>query len=354
MVNEKAGSQRDTEKTQSGTERISDSNLVKGEKLLTLTRFCSYRPPSTRSHSKIVRRILRTVREQLSSTRRFSSMFMEHATTLLFPFMLLFIGLISFVSPTPAKANEAATQHVKVGIDEKLGEHIPMNLVFKDENGNDITLGNISNGKPLIIDMAYYTCPGICDAVLAGLTSALDQVTETPGKDFNVATVSFDPADNPAIAMKKKEQYWGLLRRPFPANDWRFLTGDSVTIHKLTDAMGFYFIRDKYFKFTHPTALIIVDKNGKITRYMYGTSFVPMDLKMALMEAQTGRPAEIISSVLAVCFSRDPSGNNFAFDALRVVGIGTLIFIAGFIVFLRSTKKRDMATKSLRKNQGVN
>ena len=104
--------------------------------------------------------------------------------------------------PTARAAEISARPHVRVGIDMKLGKYIPMNLVFKGEDGRNVTLKEISGGKPLIIDMAYYTCPGICDAVLAGLTAALDKVTETPGKDFNVATISFDPADTPAITMK--------------------------------------------------------------------------------------------------------------------------------------------------------
>ncbi len=252
--------------------------------------------------------------------------------------LILFTGFSSMVPP--ARADEVTSRgHVRVGIDEKLGQTIPLDLVFKDSKGKDVTLGSLLNGKPLIIDMAYYTCPGICDAVLAGLTAALDKVTETPGKDFSVATISFDPADNPQTASQKKEEYWGLLRRPFPANDWAFLTGDSVSIHKLTDAMGFYFMRDKYQKFTHPTALIVVDKNGKIIRYIQGTTFSPVDLKMAIMEAKSGTPEQIISSILCVCFSKTPAGGPLVFNVLRVVGVGTIVFLAGFLVFLRSTKK---------------
>ena len=265
--------------------------------------------------------------------------------------LLCVMAVISFFIVKAAGAGEANANHVEVGIEEKLGQNIPLDLKFKDENDNEITLRQISDGKPLIIDMAYYTCPGICDAVLASLTSTLDEVSETPGKDFNVATVSFDPADNSTIALKKKEQYWGLLRRPFPANDWRFLTGDSADISKLTDAEGFYYVRDKYAKFTHPTALIIVDKNGKIIRYIKGDSFTPVDLKMAIMQAKAGTPEQIISSVIAVCFSRDPSGHNLVFNIMQVVGIGTIVFLIGFVFFLRSTKtskrfaRRDSASQ---------
>jgi len=254
-------------------------------------------------------------------------------------FVLGFMTLSVAILPQAANGEEAASGQVKVGIEEKLGQNIPLDLKFRDENGNEITLRQISAGKPLIIDMAYYTCPGICDEVLASLTSTLDEVSETPGEDFNVATVSFDPADNSAIALKKKEQYWGLLRRPFPAEDWRFLTGDSTDISSLVHSIGFYYMRDKYQKFTHPTALVIVDKNGEIIRYIKGSTFTPVDLKMAIMQAKAGTPEQIISSVIAVCFSRDPSGQHLVFNIMQVMGVGTLVFIAGFIVFLRSTKR---------------
>ncbi len=254
--------------------------------------------------------------------------------TIFFSFTAMWVVL--FVRTVSAE--ETALNHVRVGIEEKLGQKVSLNLIFKDENGNPISWNQISDGKPLIIDMAYYTCPGICDNVLVGLADALDNVDAVPGQDFKVATISFDPEDNPTVASAKKEQYWGLLKRSFPSDDWRFLTGDSITIQKLTDAMGFYFMRDKYMKFTHPTALIIVDKDGKIIRYIQGSTFAPGDLKMALMEAKAGTPEQIISAVLSVCFSRDPESNQLVFNVLQVVGVGTLVFLAGFIVFLRSTK----------------
>ncbi len=276
-----------------------------------------------------------------SEQKHFTAKVRRHKVllSLVWSLCLCVLAVVSLFLIQSVKAEETNPSHVKVGIEEKLGQYIPLDLKFKDENGNDITFRQISNGEPLIIDMAYYTCPGICDAVLASLTGTLDEISEIPGKDFNVATVSFDPADNSAIALKKKEQYWGLLRRPFPADDWRFLTGDRADISKLTDAMGFHYMRDKYLKFTHPTALIVVDKDGKIIRYIKGDSFTPVDLKMAIMEAKAGTPEQIISSVIAVCFSRDPSGHNLVFNIMQVVGIGTMVFILGFVIFLRSTKR---------------
>lgn len=262
---------------------------------------------------------------------------------------LLFLLFVFAVPSKNVRADEAADLgHVKVGIDKKLGKQIPLDLIFKDEEGNPISLRQAANGRPLVIDMAYYTCPGICDNVLAGLADVLDNVDAVPGKDFDVATISFDPEDDPKVATAKKEQYWGLLKRPFPANDWRFLTGDSATIHKLTDALGFYFTRDNSMKFIHPTALIIVDGNGKLIRYIQGTTFAPVDLKMAIMAAKTGTPEQIISAVLSICFGRDPASNQLVFNVLRVVGAATVAFLAGFVVFLRSTKRIGKSNRKSR------
>ncbi|MGB9592406.1 MAG: SCO family protein, partial [Candidatus Kryptoniota bacterium] len=250
----------------------------------------------------------------------------------------LFIFALFYALPiTGASGYEG--NHIKVGIDEKLGQTVPMNLVFRDESGKPISLAEVSGGKPLILDLAYFTCPGICDQVLVGLSDVIDRVDAKPGRDFKVATISFDPADTPQKAMDKKEQYWGMLHRPFPANDWKFLTSDSVTIRQLTDAVGFYYMRDRYLKFTHPTALFVLSKDGKICRYIYGTSFLPEDLKMALLDAQGNRADMIVSRVLQMCFSHDPGGNKLVFNIMSIVGLGTMIFIAGFIVFLISTKK---------------
>jgi protein SCO1 len=254
-------------------------------------------------------------------------------------FGLLFLALGAVVGVTAAHADEVASSQVKVGIVEKLGQRVPMNLVFSDEKGNEITLAQIANGKPLIIDMAYYECPGICDVVMGGLKKVVDELQQMPGKDFNIATISFDPADKPADAAKKKAEFWGTLNRFVPWSAWRFLTGDSADIYSLTNSLGFHFIKDDHGMYTHPTALIIVNKDGKIIRYIQGTTFALANLRVALLEAESGTPEQIIGSTPEVCFSHDPAGNMFADRALQFGGVGTLVFVAGFLVFLKSKKR---------------
>jgi protein SCO1/2 len=124
-----------------------------------------------------------------------------------------------------------------------------------------------------------------------------------------------------------------MIRKPFPEDAWRFLTGDKQNIHKLTDAIGFYFKRVGQ-DFEHPVALIILAPDGKIIRYMVGADPLPFDLKMALVEASQGKIGPAISKVVRFCFSYDPKANKLVFNTLKVTGTVTLLFAISFIVFL--------------------
>ncbi len=253
---------------------------------------------------------------------------------------LCIIAVMSLFLLQGLKAEEANQGRVKVGIVERLGKKIPMDLVFKDSQGRNISLRQVADGKPLIVDMAYFECPGICDVVIGGIKTIVDNMSsKVLGRDFNIATVSFNPADKPADAMKKKEQFWGSMSISSHASSWRFLTGDSTNIHALTNALGFYFMRDRRGMFIHPTALIVVDKNGKIIRYIQGTNFALADVKMALDEAVAGTPEQIISSSPKMCFSHDPAGYKLTDSILRYGGVGTMVFVVGFLFFLRAKKK---------------
>ncbi len=262
--------------------------------------------------------------------------------TKIFKSFYIAAALSSLIFPVKALFAEDAS-HPNVGIVQQLGKTIDMNLTFKDEYGKPITLAQISDGKPLIVDLGYYTCPGICDRVFGGIQQVVEKMKEMPGKDYRIATISFDPNDTPARALEKKQQYVKMARRPIPDNAWRFLTGDSVTIHKLTNEVGFYFMRDKHDMFTHPTALIFVSKEGKIARYIYGMTFTPIDVQMAIMEAANNTFAPIIGNVLKLCFSYDAAGTGYSFDAISVVGWGTTIFMLAFILFLMTTKRLKKA-----------
>lgn len=219
-----------------------------------------------------------------------------------------------------------------IGIDEKLGQSIPLDLIFGDENGNPVSLKQLIR-QPTILAPVYYHCPDVCSLLLNNLARILGQLSSEPGKEYQVISVSFDELEKPDLALEKKKIYLKMIERPFPEDAWRFLTGEKESIQKLTDAVGFHFKREGE-DFLHPVTLIILSLDGKITRYIYGTDFLPFDLKMALLEASEGRVGPTISKVLRICFSYDPKSRKYVFNTLKVTGIVTLLFALSFILFL--------------------
>lgn len=219
-----------------------------------------------------------------------------------------------------------------IGIDERLGEKVPLDLKFTDENGKAVPLGQLVD-RPTIASLVYYTCPNMCPRILSSLAQVLAHIEMEPGKDFSVVTISFDERDTPDMAARKKKNYLKAIGKPFPEQDWRFLTGDAESIRRLTEAVGFHFQR-RGEAFEHPAALLVLAPDGKITRYLYGLTYLPFDLKMALVEASEGRPGPTIRRVLLYCFSYDPHGRMYAFNFLKVTATIILFLAAVLFVYL--------------------
>jgi protein SCO1/2 len=219
-----------------------------------------------------------------------------------------------------------------IGIDQRLGQTIPLDLTFNDENGNPVILRQLIL-TPTILALVYLHCPNVCSLLLQNLADVLDKLPAEPGKDFIVLAVSFDEMEKPDLALQKKKTYLKMIQKPFPENAWRFLTGDKENIHKLTGAVGFHFKRVGE-DFEHPVSLIILTPDGKIVRYMYGADPLPFDLKVALVEASQGRIGPTIAKLVRFCFSYDPKANKLVFNILKVTGTVTLLFAVLFIVFL--------------------
>ena len=246
---------------------------------------------------------------------------------------VLLIGLLFFHSPGNAHVEYEQPKDLSgIGIDEKLGQLVPLDLTLWDENGNAVSLRQLIHA-PVILTPVYLHCPNVCSLLLQNLADALDKLPAEPGKEYTVLTISFDETEKPELARQKKETYLKMIQRPFPAGAWRFLTGDKENIRKLTDAIGFHFKRVGE-DFEHPVSLIILAPDGKIVRYMYGADPLPFDLKLALVEASEGRIGPTIAKVVRFCFSYDPRANKLVFNMLKVTGTVTLLFALSFILFL--------------------
>ena len=246
----------------------------------------------------------------------------------------------ALIFPLLMLTTAAAQERPAVGIVEKLGAHLPLDLEFYDEEGNLVSLRQVIT-KPTIITFVYYRCPGICSPLLTELSEIVEKLDLEPGIDYQILTLSFDHRETPDLAAGKKESYLTVMDRAVDPNAWRFFTGDSAEIDAVTHAAGFYF-KPEGNDFVHAGALIIVSPEGKITRYINGIRYLPFDVKMAVIEASEGKTGPTVAKLLRFCFSYDPEGKTYAFDVTRVSAVLIIGFVAVFVVvFVVKPKKKS-------------
>ena len=252
--------------------------------------------------------------------------------------LLRILGLAVFLIGTPFFQypvyghTEKPGASYEIGLREKQGQTIPLDLTFNDESGHPVTFRQLIR-MPAILALVYYHCPNVCSLLLQNLAEALNKLPAEPGKDYILLAASFDEREKPDLALQRKKFYRMMVGKPFPEEGWRFLTGDEENIRRLTDAVGFHFKREGE-DFEHPVALIILSPKGKVIRYLYGTEYLPFDIKMALLEASEERVGPTISKALRFCFSYDPKGKKYVFNTLKITGTATLFFALLFITFL--------------------
>ena len=252
--------------------------------------------------------------------------------------LFLILALAANALEVSGQADEKKSE---VGVDEKLGQNIPLNISLLDEYGKPVRLGEMTGGKPIVLSLVYYRCPGICSPLLTGLTKVVDLTDLVPGKDFEIITVSFDPTETYQTAGEKKKNYFAQFKHKKLENaDWRFLTADSATIALLTDAVGFRYIRHEN-EFVHSAVVTLISPDGKITRYLHGTDFLPMDFKLGVMEASEGKVGTTISKIVKLCYSYDPEGKTYVLNVTRIAGAGMILLLGIFVVVFLVKKKKN-------------
>ena len=232
-----------------------------------------------------------------------------------------------------------------VGIDQKLNEQVPLDLVFRDESGREVTLGEYFNhGRPVIISLVYYECPMLCNQVLNGMTGSLRTLSFDIGKEFDVITVSFDARETPQLAADKKASYIARYGRPGAKQSWHFLTGDQKSIDALTKTVGFRYAYDRATKqFAHASGIMLATPEGKLARYFYGIEYAPKDLRLSIVEASANKIGSPVDQLLLYCFHYDPASGKYGLVILNVVRLGGVITIVGIFALLMILRRRNIA-----------
>jgi len=239
-----------------------------------------------------------------------------------------------------AQDNAAVTppQLRGVGIDQRLNNQVPLNLKFRDETGQTVTLGSYFGKKPVILSLVYYTCPMLCTMAENGLLNALRDVKFNIGEQYEVVTVSIDPTEKPDMAMGKKAVYVGLYGRPAAKHGWHFLVGDDPDIRALAQSVGFHYNYIPETKqFAHATGITVLTPQGKVSRYFYGIQYPARDIRLALVEAASEKIGNPVDAIMLYCCQYDPHTGKYGMvvsHVLKIAGAITLLCMGTLIIAL--------------------
>jgi len=245
---------------------------------------------------------------------------------------------------TGAEGQSLPASLVDVGIDEHLGEQVPLDAKFKDDEGKDVALGSYFRpGKPVLLNFAYYQCPMLCNLVLNGMLEGMKKISWTPGKEFEVVTISIDPRETQALAAAKKKTHIEALGKPEAAAGWHFLTGDEKQIKRVADAIGFkyQYLRNTN-EFAHAAGIFTISPAGKISRYLYGVEFKHKDLRLALLDASEGRALSIGEKIEMFCYRYDPNAKGYVLFARNFMKGGGYVVAASLFLFLGAMWRREL------------
>jgi protein SCO1/2 len=261
---------------------------------------------------------------------------------------MLTIGAGPVQEPGAAPASSRLPPAVaNLAFEQRLNAQLPLDATFVNEQGRATRLGELFHGRPVILVLAYYRCPQLCNLVLNGLLDGLRGVSYRPGEEYTVITISFDPRETPQIAAEKKANYVDSFGRPGAADNWHFLTGEKEQIDRVTDAVGFrYSFDEKHDRFNHPSGIVLVTPQGKVSRYLFGIRYPPRDLRLGLMEASAGQVGSVVDQFLLFCFHYDESRGKYAFAVMNAVRIGGGLTVLALGVALFRLWRRESSGRS--------
>lgn len=286
---------------------------------------------------------------QVRGIRWFGSSLAGRLTAQAARFPLFVAAALLAVSSAAGQENRLPMELEGVGVDEKLGASINLDLEFTAENGYQVPLRRyFQSGKPVVLNLVYYRCPMLCSLVLNAQTKVLRDLQWSAGNEFDIVTVSIDPEEMFNLAQAKKKWYLEQYERPSAAQGWHFLTDYQGNAKRLADQVGFHYKWDaRTEQWAHAAAVMVLTPDGRVSRYLYGVSYRDRDMRLALTEASEGKLGTMTDKLLLYCFHYDPSSQSyvpFARNIMKLGGALTVVVIGAFLsVLWRRDRRRNGA-----------
>ncbi len=254
-----------------------------------------------------------------------------------------FIAAIALLA-VPLRAQQPAAPAIlrEVSITQRLNQQIPPEIVFRDENGTAVHLGDFFGKKPIVLSLVYFDCPALCTEVLNGELRTMKAISLNLGRDFDAVTISFEPKDTPSLAKAKRDVYAGQYGRPGAAENWHFLTGEQQSIDALTQAVGFHYAYDSSARqYAHAAAIMVLTPDGRMARYFYGVQYPARDFRLGLVEASQGKIGTPTDRAMLYCFQYDPMTGKYGLVVMNVVRAGGLLTVLALGIFMWVMFRRE-------------
>lgn len=229
-----------------------------------------------------------------------------------------------------------------VGFDQRIGERVPLDLVFRDSEGEEVRLGDVLDGRPAALTLVYHRCPMLCPMTLEGVARSLSAIAFSVGEEYQAVVVSFDPREGPADSAAAKERAVARYGRAGSEDGWHFLTGDEESIRALAEAVGFRYAFDaERGQFAHPAGLVVITPDGAVARYLFGIDYPPKDLRLALVEAADGLLGGPTDRLLLYCYHYDPAVGKYTAATMNLIRAGGVVTLAALIGFVGLMLRRE-------------
>lgn len=237
---------------------------------------------------------------------------------------------------TPEQLDENRELMERLQINEQLGEYIPGDIMVTNEAGEEVPISSyFDSGKPVLISLVYFNCPSMCSLILNGVADAVDKLRWNPSEEYELLTISIDPAEGHEFAAQQKQSYVNQIDRPGLEEGWHFLTTTQENVDRLQEALGQPFIwSDDAQEFLHSSAIVFASPERKITRYLYGVSYRELDVRNALFDASGGTVGSTMERIALYCFTFDADSRSYVPYAMNIMKVGGLVIVGVFGLFL--------------------
>jgi protein SCO1 len=286
---------------------------------------------------------MRTAHSQLRRTRKRNTLAAKPPRAWLIAVTFSLSHFLTFMPAAAQEVDDGRPAALRgVGIEQRLDQQVPLDLVFRDEEGREVRLAEYFGERPVVLALVYYRCPMLCNLLLEGLVRSLRTVKFDAGGDFDVVVVSFDPRETPDLAKATKKTVLERYQRPGAQAGWHFLTGDEESIGPLTEAVGFRYRWDEATQeYAHAAAVMVLTPQGRLARYFFGIEYPARDLQFGLMEAAENRIGSRVDQVLLFCYHWDPATGTYGLAIMNLVRVVGLLTVAGIVLFISSSLWRE-------------